>query len=84
MRSKPLRTPGRTSSGSGMQYRPRGEISPVLETVPGPDVGPTGPPEVRTKTRSQPFRRAKVRTGLTFPVSKSEPTIGRDKEGEGS
>ena len=66
-KSRPMRIP-RTTSGSGMQYRPREDIPPAPDQAPGPRQGPALSTGEGTKKRSQPIRKFKPRQGITFPV----------------
>ena len=66
-----------TSSGSGMQYRPRDTVPSGLEPPSIPQFSATST-ETSTgqKRRSQPFRRVPPRRGVTFPMGSSSSSIG--------
>ena len=68
-KSPPMRTP-RTSSGAGMQYRPKENQTPDPDPIPGPEHRPVQDTGIRTKSRSQPIRKFKPRVGITFPITR--------------
>ena len=70
-RSQPLRKVQNKAAGSGMQYRPRDNV-PADASIASTELGAKAKAALQgdrtEKTRSQPFRKVKPRTGITFPV----------------
>ena len=69
-RSQPLRKVFKTSSGSGMQYRPRDTVPVSLEPSAQQQQETAASTKSATgqKSRSQFFRRVPPRSGFTFPI----------------